>query len=841
MAKQMKAKKVSQESFLNSFDLNKIIPAKFQVPLAISIIVLLFFIFFAPVFFHGMIFKSGDIITGKAFQTIKDTYTDGILWNPYLFAGMPAHFSGVGYLRDFDIINQSYASLRTLFGQLFSNSYTQHILYLIVLGITSFFFMRDRKATLLVSLFTAIATAFSTGIIVFIFIGHITKLDTLSMFPLVFMLLLRLKEKIKILDIILLTISMSFLVWGWHIQMIYYAFMSIGLYFSFYGIHYLVKKEKEKFSGLLKSLGIFVAATLLALGTMTDVYAQLYEYSPFSTRGAKSVVEMQDKSPTKAESDFYEYATNWSFSPGEILTFIVPSYYGFGNVKYSGPLTNNQEVEVNTYFGQMPFVDVAMYMGVIVFFLGLFSVITLRKDPLVQFLSLLCLFSLLVSFGRNFPLVYDLLYHYLPFFNKFRVPSMILTTIQVMLPILAGHGIMKIISMKENRDEFTIKVIKYFAFGATGILVIVILLNQTFVSWFEARLMASQRGQQLQQISDFMSSMFLGDLIIAFALTASTFWLAFLYVNNKISKDILAFVLIVFVVFDLFRVSTRAANFTATEDVSAMFEEPSHIRVMREQNDKDPFRMINLKQDGSLGSVSHNSNFNMFFLKQDLSGFSGIKPRTYQDYMDVVGPGNSTLWRMLNVRYVILDQAVQFPGFIPLLNEEKNHVYLNTSALPRAYFVNSIEVKKPIDILNAVKDNLFDPKEVAFVEVSLSVDKPDTTAYVIITDYTPNKITIEANASGNNFMFLGDTYYPNGWTATIDGKELKIYQANHGFRGVIVPKGKHTIEFVYEPKSYVVGKAVSLSINILLLIGLAIGLFFHFREKKNSDKVKNES
>ncbi|MCU0414323.1 MAG: hypothetical protein MUE91_07990, partial [Ignavibacteriaceae bacterium] len=137
----------------------------------------------------------------------------------------------------------------------------------------------------------------------------------------------------------------------------------------------------------------------------------------------ESILEKETGPTKQSESDFYQYATNWSFSPGEVLTFIVPSFYGFGKSTYQGPLSQNQPVEVNTYFGQMPFVDVAMYMGVIIFFLAVFSMIINWKNPLVRFFTILSVIALLISFGSTFPLVYDLMFNYFPFFNKFRVPS----------------------------------------------------------------------------------------------------------------------------------------------------------------------------------------------------------------------------------------------------------------------------------------------------------------------------------------------------------------------------------------------------------------------------------
>jgi len=693
--------------------------------------------------------------------------------------------------------------------------------------------MKQIKAPVSICLFVGTATAFSTGIIIFIFIGYITKLYTLAAFPLVLLLLFKFQERIKFLDIIILAIALSFLLAGWHIQMIFYAYFAIGLYYLFFLVRYLFKKEFNQLQLLVKSVGILIIASIFAAATAVDMYAQILEYTEYSTRGTKSITEIQAGETQKSESAFYDYATQWSFSPGEVLTSIVPSYYGFGNITYKGPLSNNQEVDINTYFGQMEFVDVAVgYMGVLVFFLGLFGMYAARKQPLVQYLTFLIIISLLISFGKNFPPLFDLMFYYFPFFDKFRVPSMILTLIQVSMPILAGIGIMEIISLRKERNQKLINLIKYSAFGFTGLLLLSFLLSGPITDWFTARVAESARGQQLSQIGDFIAEVFRGDLYIALFFTATAFWLAYGYINNKLSSDAFVVLILFMTVIDLFRVSGRGAKFVDKQDVSGLFKEPPHITAIKNQNDKEPFRLLNLKQDGSLGTFSQNSNYNMYFLMQDLAGYSGIKPRSYQDYIDVVGPANPTLWRMLNVKYLIVDNMVNVPGFNPILAQEKNYVYKNERALPRAYFVNRVEMKEPLNILNDVKNNLFDPKEVGFTTEQLSIDKPDSSAYVNIQSYGNDNIEIEANASGNNFMFLGDTYYPHGWKATIDGKNTKIYRVNHGFRGIVIPIGKHTIEFTYEPDSYHIGKNISLLINIFLLGGLVFGIFLNIKGKK---------
>ena len=830
-----RAAKKETENGLNKFSIDSILPRKYQSLAGIGVIFILFFIFFRPIFFEGKTFQSGDILTGTSFQTLIKTTDHQILWNPYIFCGMPAQATGVGYSRWFDFINTTYVKSREVFGSIFGNDYIQHVAILIILSITAFFFMRSKKASVLVSLFVASAISFSTGIIVFIFIGHITKLYTLALFPLVLMLLQKLQNKIKLLDVVLLVISIGFLVAGWHIQVIFYCYFAFGLYFLYYLIHFLLKKDYPAVKQLAKSLAIFIVATGLALSMAVDMYAQLYEYSPFSTRGTKSIVEKTTGEDSQSGSAFYDYATSWSFSPGEVMTFIIPSYYGFGNTTYKGPLSNEQEVEVNTYFGQMEFVDVAMYMGVIVFFLGLFAMFACRKDPFVKFLTILVVISLLISFGKNFSPVFDLMFYHFPMFNKFRVPSMMLVLVQVSFPLLAGFGLLKIISLRTERNDITVKVVKYAAFAFSGLLVLSLLANGAISGWFMERVATSPHGQQLGQISEFMADSFMKDLYVAMFLSAAVFLLAFSYIENKIGKDALVIAIVLLSVFDLFRVSGRGAKFVDRQDIKDSFAEPMYVKAIKQQHDKDPFRIVNLKSDGSLGSISRNSNFNMYFLLQDLTGYSGIKPRAYQDYADVVTPANPTLWRMLNVKYVIYDKAIQYPGLTPIASEEKTFVYRNDGALPRAYFVNTVEVKQPMEILEGVKENKFDPKDIAYSTSPIAVDKPDSTAFVHMIKYGNEKISIQANATGNNFLFLGDIYYPKGWSALVDGKETNIYEVNHGFRGIIVPKGQHDVEFVFAPKSYTIGKTVSLGVNILLLAGLILGVFM---ERKKKDKTE---
>jgi uncharacterized membrane protein YfhO len=270
---------------------------------------------------------------------------------------------------------------------------------------------------------------------------------------------------------------------------------------------------------------------------------------------------------------------------------------------------------------------------------------------------------------------------------------------------------------------------------------------------------------------------------------------------------------------DLWRIDNRAKDYIDNPEVNNLFTKPSYVDVIEKENNTEPFRILNIKQDNSPGSISANQNYNVSFLLEDFYGYSGIKPRSYQDFWDVVGPFNVTLWRMLNVKYIISEKPVEIPGLQVLYQDQKSTVSINNYVLPRAYFVESVLRESGLEFLNLVKRNAFDPLKTAYIEnQNLIVDKPDSTAKVKISNYKNEYIQIEANSSGNNFLFLGNTFYPMGWEAKIDGKLTKTYKVNHGFVGLIVPKGKHEIEFIYDPKSFNIGKYLSLGINIVLLL-----------------------
>ncbi|MCL4549654.1 MAG: YfhO family protein [Bacteroidetes bacterium] len=845
MTKQQK-KSTTPKSADAGFKFSKYVPEKYQTPALLILLLILILIFFSPVMFGDKTTSSGDLIQVKSLREYATKDRDGFsLWNPYIFCGMPAVATSMS-LRWFDLTADVYSYASKIYSAFFHDYNAIYTFSFVILAFTAFFFMRSFGAGRGISFLVSVATIFSTGIVLLFYIGHITKLMSLAVFPFILMMLFKFQKKITWLDFALFLLGMHLLVLGAHVQIVFYFILVTIIYFIYFFVRSFITKDNALQKQLLKSLGIVALAGLIAFLMSFDTYAQLYEYKPYSTRGTKSVTELKE---TGAESpnNAYEYATNWSYSPGEILTFIVPSYYGFGKSTYNGPLTQNQDYEVNTYFGQMTSVDVAMYMGIIIFALGIFTLIVRWRDPIVQFFGIVVVLFLLLSFGRTLPFLYNLFYYHFPGFDNFRSPSMTLHIIQIIFPILAGFGIMKIISLRDEKNAKTEKIFKYTAMTFAGLFVLFFLLSGSIGSWFTQRvsdyaasLGQSQRAQQEAQtfnaLAEYMTDMFKGDLLASFALLALTFGLIYAFIKLKLNKELFIAGIAVLVLFDLFRVSHRGASYVDSEKVNDLFREPNYISVIKQQNDKEPHRILNLKQDGSLGSFSSNANFNVYFLQEDFYGYSAVKPRSYQDIMDVVGPVNPTLWRMLGVKYVVTDRPYNPDGFANIYQGKDEFVYRNEKALPRIYFVDSVAQKSGVDMLNAIKNNSFDPKKLAFVEkLDFKFDKGDSTNSAQIISYKDESLAADVNCKSSNFLFFGTTYLP-GWKAFIDNSPATIYKADYGFQGIVVPQGKHKVKFVYEPGGFVAGKYLSLILNVMMFGGLGYMLFLSTKKKAPGKK-----
>ncbi|MBI2865436.1 MAG: YfhO family protein, partial [Chloroflexi bacterium] len=160
----------------------------------------------------------------------------------------------------------------------------------------------------------------------------------------------------------------------------------------------------------------------------------------------------------------------------------------------------------------------------------------------------------------------------------------------------------------------------------------------------------------------------------------------------------------------------------------------------------------------------------------------------------------------------------------------------NTKVLPRAFLVQDVRmVTNPDRILNEMTMEPFDASKSViledndpvideFIAQKQAAPPPAIAGDVTIDAYGSESVRITANAAADSFLVLSDTYYP-GWHALLDGAEVTVYRANYLFRAIKVPKGTHSIQFYYAPRSFQLGLFLTLlatSIVLAAWVGLRL-------------------
>ena len=72
-------------------------------------------------------------------------------------------------------------------------------------------------------------------------------------------------------------------------------------------------------------------------------------------------------------------------------------------------------------------------------------------------------------------------------------------------------------------------------------------------------------------------------------------------------------------------------------------------------------------------------------------------------------------------------------------------------------------------------------------------------------------------------VVLTESYYP-GWRVESDGDSIVALRVNGDFLGCVVPPGKYSIDLVFDPESWRLGKVISAA-ALLLTILFHVGLF----------------
>jgi hypothetical protein len=840
----------------DSFDIGK-----YDTLIYVGIIILAVLIFFKDGVFGGKVFATSDNIAFDSFRTfLDDAKKNGVfpLWTPYIFMGMP-NFPIIGFNpRVYDFFYYIWDSVFGVITNSSTNTVLPIVMYYVIFGIGFYFYANNRFKNKLIALYCALAATFATDFIQRIVVGHNTKVLSLAFFPFILLIIDRLiysfthKDKgiftaSNLLNLFFLALMLHIQLNSNHIQMIFYAYLMIGIYLLYLIIYSFVKKEN--FSGMIKAGVFFIVAALIAVAMNADVLMTMKEYNKYSIRGEAGIEAKLDPKVTNDTPLDYQYATNWSFSPGEVITFLLPYYYGFGDVQVQGQ-------KANLYWGQMPFTTNPMYFGVIVLVLSVIGIwYNFRRNPVVQAFTVIAFLFLFMSFGRNFSVIYDLFFNFFPYFSSFRAPVMIHHFMNISIVVLSGYGLKSIVdaaSVAGSTDRF--KKMSYAFFGVAGLMILISIVGfqDSYASSIASSPLADklkQQGANAQQISQYIKQIstiayenIISDLRLHGFFIAILTALAYFYVTGKVKGKMFLGGVILLTLFDLWNVNFKTLHWDDAGDQQNAFAEKDYISWLN-KNEPDPYayrvaelRGGNLVTDNSLA----------YFRIHAFNGYQGAKIRIYQDAIDVAGGENPLLLTLGGVKYVISETPMQDTNFVLAFKGTGGNVYKNKAFNSKSYFVDEYKVEKDINILNNIRDMNFDPEKIAFLEKDpgVKIDRPDSTAAVKLIKSDIHNLEYEVNASGNNLLVFSEIYLPFGWKAFVDGKEADIHKTNYILRSLVIPAGKHKIEFRYVPDTYFTGKSISIGANVFLALILIAGVIGYAgsrkRDTEGTQNIANE-
>ncbi|MGD9488336.1 MAG: 6-pyruvoyl-tetrahydropterin synthase-related protein [Calditrichaceae bacterium] len=792
-----------------------------------TVLITIFLIFMLkPLVIDGLSPQGVDVIAsvGQTHQLTEFAEKTGekALWNPFIFSGMPTYHRS-------NPVAFSVDNLLNILSRIFNTVF----IYYLFAALGSYLLFRYLKMSPLISLAATLIFILMPHYKSLYLEGHFTKFRALMLLPWVTLTFLHFLDKRNFLSAALFALAFGTQIRTQHYQIVFYT----GLMVFAIGIYPFIKDIMEKkYTLFLKSAGLLTAAIVLSITMSAQPLFLAREYLPYSKRGKTTISLNETTKKSNSDGVTLEYATQWSTQPSEILTWIVPRFYGgMSGEQYTGnavPQLRNRTVP--GYWGSMPFTQSYEYMGVLSILLAFLGLFAYRKNRMIVSLSFFALFLVLLSFGRHFQSFYSIFYYDVPFFNKFRAPMMSVTVTMFIMSFLAAFGLKYLSEIDITGDNLKKhKNLLLILGGFFGLGIVMWLAGQmmSFVKPGE-----TYEPQILAMITSIRKEFFTQDLIRYMILLLFGAGLIIGYLKSKISFPVLGILFTILMALDLLNIQERVhKDYMDIDKIErTYFAETATDRFLN--NDKEIARILPVgKQFG---------DNRWAYYHQTIGGYSPIKMYTIEEIIEnnlYKGwepdfPLNWNILKILNVKYVILEGMLSHPELTLVNKDDTNKLftYIYNSRLPRAFFVESAEVvDDEYTRLQRLNSPDFDPAVTALLEESISTDisMPDS-SFSRVTEFNPNHVRLDVFTDKTSLLVISELYYPPGWKVLIDDQPVKqIYKTDHAIQSIIVEKGNHSVDLRFEPDSYHrYVKMASFSVGILYLT-ILLSLAFQYKSK----------
>ncbi len=798
------------------------------------------FIFFSPYVFEGKVLTQGDNVRARGMQaeiTKHRAETGEIpLWTNSMFGGMPAYQIQMDSKKNLIRIPYTFLFLK--------QSLTKPHVVVLVAMLCCYILLITLGVDWRLSIIGAVGFGLSNYQIDLAEAGHSTKMAAVALLPGVFAGALLAYRGKYLLGGAMFGLFLGMEILANHLQITFYA----GWMLVILGIVQLIAAvRKGTLNNFIKASAILVATGLLGIATNADRLWSTQEYAKETIRGTS---ELSSKGGKDGLEKDYIFA--WSYGIMESMTLLVPNFNGGGaSQHFRGTKTHDliyknmygqftqsmprdaaiksaeQQVAARMYWGNQPFVGVAIYFGAILlflFFLGAFLV----PGEIKTWLVASAIFTLMLAWGGNF-FLNGFLVDYVPMFNKFRAVSMALGLTHLAVVVLAVLGLQGFVSKKYSTEKKQKALLA--AVGITGGLCLLAIIGGTMIDFSNPAKDGRLPANILPTILEDRASILRMDALRSLLFIGLAAGSLFAFLKGKIKVLVAVLLVGVLSVLDVWLVNKRilfAEKYeTPKQAASGANPTPADQQIMA---DPDPhFRVLDLSRGTPFKSADAS------YFHKSIGGYHAAKLMILQDvaenYLDPQYGKNPlehlNILGMLNTKYIIQGGQGSAPQVAKL-----------PEALGNAWFVDEYKTVANADAEIAALANL-DPKKTAILRQSeaakisgLSIT-PNPTDNIRLTGYQPAKLTYEYTTAADRLAVFSEVYYPasKGWKFYLDGEFVDgmLLRANYLLRAAKLPAGKHTLEMRFEPRSWAVGGIIALIASILLMVGFLAALFLYFK------------
>lgn len=641
----------------------------------------------------------------------------------------------------------------------------------------------------------------------------------------------------------LFALALDFQIKANHVQISYYLAIIIFSYVIVLIVWILAKKEnRHKIGRFAIASALLLILGVIGIGANANKLIPTYEYTKHTMRGGSELTSAENE---KSKGLDLDYATAWSYGWEELPNMMIPDYNG-GSSGYSvnpdksatiqllkdAGQTNLKNIAkaLPLYWGPQPFTAGPMYMGAITIFLFILG-LGLYKGKEKWWILLPTVIGIFLGLGGNFMSFTEFWYNNVPFYSKFRTVSMALVILQFTLPMLAFLTLDRVVKGCYDKKDFRKWVLVALAITGGFCLIASSGLGRTFSS-------ASDAGQAEILVEAFVAdrmTLLKKDALTALVFIVLTFlalWMTFNTKSSKLSGKTASAVIVGLVLINMFSIGKRYLNddhFVRKHDFNNQFTERPADSFILQDKDLD-FRVLDL-------SVNvFNDSYPSYFHK-NIGGYSPVKLQRYQDLIDYyLAPEINSIYKaissattveeaeaalpeipvlsMLNSRYIIVDS-----GVYPLTNSKAlGECWLVDSAVKAASPNEEIALLGAVDLS---KTAVIGEDFAKWQEVKAGVSEND---WIRLTEYAPNALSYEYETASPRTAVFSEIYYPDGWTATVDGGELELFRADWTLRAAELPAGKHSLTMVFQPESYALSSNISRASSICLILLILLTL-----------------